>query len=264
VSGEHRDTSAAGAGAQAQGLEGRTALVTGASGAIGRACAVALAGQGARVVVAYGSDQQGAEETADLVKAAGGEPVVAQADLTAPDAAKALVAAAGDAGVDILVNNAGLTRDGLVLRMRDDDFTGVLEVNLVAAFRCTREALRGMLRRRWGRVVSISSVVGLVGNPGQANYAASKAGLIGLTMSVAREVASRGITVNAVAPGYIPSKLTDAMSEEAKQATLDQIPIGRLGTPEEVAAAVRFLASEEARYITGQVLAVDGGMTMGT
>ena len=264
MSGEHRDTAAAGGGAQAQGLEGRTALVTGASGAIGRACAVALAGQGARVVVAYGSDQQGAEETADLVKAAGGEPVVAQADLTDPDAAKALVAAAGDAGVDILVNNAGLTRDGLVLRMRDDDFTGVLEVNLVAAFRCTREALRGMLRRRWGRVVSISSVVGLVGNPGQANYAASKAGLIGLTMSVAREVAGRGITVNAVAPGYIPSKLTDAMSEEAKQATLDQIPIGRLGTPEEVAAAVRFLASEEARYITGQVLAVDGGMTMGT
>ena len=249
---------------EGQGLEGRTALVTGASGAIGRACAVALAGQGARVVVAYGSDQQGATETADLVKAAGGEPVVAQADLTDPDAAKALVAAAGDAGVDILVNNAGLTRDGLVLRMRDDDFTGVLEVNLVAAFRCTREALRGMLRRRWGRVVSISSVVGLVGNPGQANYAASKAGLIGLTMSVAREVAGRGITVNAVAPGYIPSKLTDAMSEEARQATLGQIPIGRLGTPEEVAAAVRFLAGEEAGYITGQVLAVDGGMTMGT
>jgi 3-oxoacyl-[acyl-carrier protein] reductase len=249
---------------EGQGLEGRTALVTGASGAIGRACAVALAGEGARVVVAYGSDEQGAQETADLVKAAGAEPVVAQADLTDPGAARQLVAAAGDAGVDILVNNAGLTRDGLLLRMRDDDFTGVLEVNLVAAFRCTREVLRGMLRRRWGRVVSISSVVGLVGNPGQANYAASKAGLLGLTMSVAREVAGRGITVNAVAPGYIPSKLTDAMSEEARQATLGQIPIGRLGTPEEVAAAVRFLAGEKASYITGQVLAVDGGMTMGT
>jgi len=247
-----------------QELEGRTALVTGASGAIGRACAVALAGQGARVVVAYGSDEQGAQETADLVKAAGAEPVVAQADLTDPDAARLLVAAAGDGGVDILVNNAGLTRDGLLLRMRDDDFTGVLEVNLVAAFRCTREVLRGMLRRRWGRVVSISSVVGLVGNPGQANYAASKAGLLGLTMSVAKEVAGRGITVNAVAPGYVPSKLTDAMSEEAKQAILGQIPAGRLGTPEEVAATVRFLASEEAGYITGQVLAVDGGMTMGT
>jgi 3-oxoacyl-[acyl-carrier protein] reductase len=248
---------------EGQTLEGRTALVTGGSGAIGRACAVALAGQGARVVVAYGSDEQGAQETAGLVKAAGAEPVVAQADLSDPGAARALVAAAGDAGVDILVNNAGLTRDGLLLRMRDDDFTDVLEVNLVAAFRCTREALRGMLRGRWGRVISISSVVGLVGNPGQANYAASKAGLIGLTMSVAREVAGRGITVNAVAPGYIPSKLTDAMSEEATQATLGQIPAGRLGTPEEVAAAVRFLAGEEAGYITGQVLAVDGGMSMG-
>jgi 3-oxoacyl-[acyl-carrier protein] reductase len=255
-------TQAQGAGAT-DGLEGRTALVTGASGAIGRACAVALATQGARVVVAYGSDEQGAQETADLVKAAGAEPVVAQADLSDPGGPRALVAAAGDAGVDILVNHAGLTRDGLVLRMRDEDFTGVLEVNLVAAFRCTREALRGMLRRRWGRVISVTSVVGLVGNSGQANYAASKAGLIGLTMSVAREVAGRGITVNAVAPGYIPSRLTDAMSEEARQATLGQIPAGRLGTPEEVAAAVRFLAGEEAGYITGQVLAVDGGMSMG-
>jgi 3-oxoacyl-[acyl-carrier protein] reductase len=245
------------------GLQGRTALVTGASGAIGRACAVALAGQGARVVVAYGSDEQGAAETADQVKSAGGEAVVAQADLSQPTAAKDLVAAAGSEGVDILVNNAGLTRDGLVLRMRDQDFGDVLEVNLTAAFRCTREVLRGMLRRRWGRVISISSVVGLVGNAGQANYAASKAGLIGLTLSVAREVAQRGITANVVAPGYIPSKLTDAMSEEAKQATLSGIPAGRLGTPEEVAAAVRFLASEEAGYITGQVLAVDGGLAMG-
>jgi 3-oxoacyl-[acyl-carrier protein] reductase len=246
-----------------RGLEGRTALVTGASGAIGRACALALAGQGARIVVAYGSNEQGAAETADQVKAAGSEAVLAQADLAQPGAAKELVAAAGGGGVDVLVNNAGLTRDGLLLRMRDQDFDDVLAVNLVAAFRCTREALRGMLRRRWGRVVSISSVVGLVGNPGQANYAASKAGLIGLTMSVAREVAQRGITANVVAPGYIPSKLTDAMSEEAKQATLSGIPAGRLGTPDEVAAAVRFLASEEAGYITGQVLAVDGGLAMG-
>jgi 3-oxoacyl-[acyl-carrier protein] reductase len=264
LNGDHRDTAAAAARpSDGRGLEGRTALVTGASGAIGRACAVALAGRGARVVVAYGTDEQGAHETAGLVKAAGSEALVAQADLADPGAAKELVAAAGDAGVDILVNNAGLTRDGLLLRMRDADFADVLEINLVAAFRCTREALRGMLRRRWGRVVSISSVVGLVGNPGQANYAASKAGLIGLTMSVAREVAGRGVTANVVAPGYVPSKLTDAMSEEAKQATLGQIPAGRLGTPEEVAAAVRFLASDEAGYITGQVLAVDGGMAMG-
>jgi 3-oxoacyl-[acyl-carrier protein] reductase len=253
------------AGSERRGLEGRTALVTGASGAIGRACAVALAGDGARVVVAYGSDEQGAEETASLVKAAGGaEAVLARADLADPGAARELVAAAGDQGVDVLVNNAGMTRDGLLLRMRDQDFTDVLELNLVAAFRCTREAIRGMLRRRWGRVVSISSVVGLLGNPGQANYAASKAGLIGFTMSVAREVAQRGVTANVVAPGYIPSKLTDAMSEEAKQATLSTIPCGRLGTPEDVAAAVRFLAGEPAAYITGQVLAVDGGMAMGT
>jgi 3-oxoacyl-[acyl-carrier protein] reductase len=264
LNGDHRDAAAPASGPpEGRGLEGRTALVTGASGAIGRACAVALAGQGARVVVAYGSDEQRAHETASLCKAAGAEALVAQADLTDPGAAKELVAAAGDAGVDVLVNNAGLTRDGLLLRMRDDDFADVLEVNLLAAFRCTREALRGMLRRRWGRVVSISSVVGLVGNPGQANYAASKAGLIGLTMSVAREVASRGVTANVVAPGYVPSKLTDAMSEEAKQATLGQIPAGRLGTPDEVAAAVRFLASDDAGYITGQVLAVDGGMAMG-
>jgi 3-oxoacyl-[acyl-carrier protein] reductase len=244
-------------------LEGRTALVTGASGAIGRACAVALAGQGARVVVAWSTDEQGAAETADLVKAAGAEALTVQADLTQPPAAKELVAAAGPDGVDVLVNNAGITRDSLLLRMRDEDFQRVLDVNLVAAFRCTREALRGMLRRRWGRIVSISSVVGLVGNPGQANYAAAKAGLIGLSLSVAREVANRGITVNVVAPGYVPSRLTDAMSEEARRAILDAIPAGRMGTAEEVAAAVRYLTSELAGYVTGQVLAVDGGMTMG-
>jgi 3-oxoacyl-[acyl-carrier protein] reductase len=245
------------------GLEGRTALITGASGVIGRACAVALAERGARVVVAYSSDEQGAHETADLVKAAGAEAVLARADLTDPGGPKELVGAAGSSGVDVLVNNAGITLDGLLLRMRDEDFARVLEVNLVAAFRCTREALRGMVRRRWGRVVSISSVVGLVGNPGQANYAAAKAGLIGFTMSVAREVANRGITCNVVAPGYVPSKLTDAMSEEARRAILSAIPMGRMATPEDVAVAVRFLAGEEAGYITGQVLAVDGGMTMG-
>jgi 3-oxoacyl-[acyl-carrier protein] reductase len=244
-------------------LEGRTALVTGASGIIGRACAVGLAEEGARVVVAYSSDEQGALETAGLVKATGAEAVLARADLTDPGGAKELVAAAGPAGVDVLVNNAGITRDGLLLRMRDEDFVEVVEINLVAAFRCTREVLRGMARQRWGRIVSISSVVGLVGNPGQANYAAAKAGLIGLTMSVAREVASRGVTANVVAPGFVPSKLTDAMSQEAREAILGSIPAGRKGTAEDVAAAVRFLASEEAGYITGQVLAVDGGMTMG-
>jgi len=263
VSQQGADPAAGPRDAGSHGLDGRTALVTGASGSIGRACAVALAEQGARVVVAYSSDEQGAQETADLVKAAGTEAVLAQADLTDPGGPKGLVAAAGPDGVDVLVNNAGITRDGLVLRMRDEDFARVLEVDLVAAFRCTRDALRGMVRRRWGRVVSISSVVGLVGNPGQANYAAAKAGLIGFTMSVAREVANRGVTANVVAPGYVPSKLTDAMSDEARQGTLSGIPVGRMGTPRDVAVAVRFLASEEAGYITGQVLAVDGGLTMG-
>jgi 3-oxoacyl-[acyl-carrier protein] reductase len=147
--------------------------------------------------------------------------------------------------------------------MRDEDFAQVLEVNLVAAFRCSREVLRGMVKRRWGRIVSISSVVGLIGNPGQANYAAAKAGLVGMSLSLAKEVAQRGVTVNVVAPGYVPSRMTDAMTEEARQAIVGAVPAGRLGTPEDVAAAVRFLASPEAGYITGQVLAVDGGLAMG-
>jgi 3-oxoacyl-[acyl-carrier protein] reductase len=245
------------------GLDGRTALVTGASGVIGRACAVALAEAGARVVCAYGSDADGARETADLIEKAGVEALLVQGDLANPDTPKSLVAAAGDAGVDVLVNNAGLTRDGLALRMRDEDFATVLEVNLVAAFRCSREVLRGMLKRRWGRIISVSSIVGLVGNPGQANYAAAKAGLIGMTMSLAKETAQRGITCNAVAPGYIPSPMTAAMTDDTRAALTAAIPAGRLGTPEDVAAAVRFLAGPEAGYITGQVLAVDGGLSMG-
>jgi 3-oxoacyl-[acyl-carrier protein] reductase len=244
-------------------LGGRTALVTGASGTLGRACAIALAQAGARVVVAYGSDEDGARETAAQVEKAGVEAILAQGDLSDPATPKELVAAAGPAGVDVLVNNAGLTRDGLALRMKDEDFSLVLEVNLAAAFRCSREALRGMLKRRWGRIVSISSIVGLIGNPGQANYAAAKAGLIGMSMSLAREVAPRGVTCNVVAPGYIPSRMTDAMTDEAKSALTGSIPAGRLGAPGDVAAAVRFLAGPESAYITGQVLAVDGGLAMG-
>jgi 3-oxoacyl-[acyl-carrier protein] reductase len=244
-------------------LAGRTALVTGASGVLGRACALALAEAGARVVCAYGAGAEAARETAALVEKAGVEAVVAHGDLTDPAAPRALVAAAGPGGVDVLVNNAGLTRDGLALRLRDEDFAAVVEVNLVAGFRCAREALRGMLKRRWGRIVSISSVVGLVGNPGQANYAAAKAGLIGLTLSLAKETAARGVTCNVVAPGYVPSPMTAALSADAREAIVRAVPAGRLGTPEDVAAAVRFLASPEAGYVTGQVLAVDGGLSMG-
>jgi len=244
-------------------LDGKTALVTGASGTLGRATAVALAEAGARIVVAWSSDEAGARETAAQVEKAGTEAILAQGDLADPAAPKALVAAAGAAGVDVLVNNAGLTRDGLALRMRDEDFSTVIEVNLAAAFRCSREVLRGMLKRRWGRIVSISSVVGLVGNAGQANYAAAKAGLIGMSMSLAKETAPRGVTCNVVAPGYIPSRMTDAMTEDARAALTGSIPAGRLGTPKDVAAVVRFLASPEAAYVTGQVVAVDGGMTMG-
>ena len=244
-------------------LDGKTALVTGASGTLGRATAVALAEAGARIVVAWSSDEAGARETAAQVEKAGTEAILAQGDLADPATPKALVAAAGAAGVDVLVNNAGLTRDGLALRMRDEDFSTVIEVNLAAAFRCSREVLRGMLKRRWGRIVSISSVVGLVGNAGQANYAAAKAGLIGMSMSLAKETAPRGVTCNVVAPGYIPSRMTDAMTEDARAALTGSIPAGRLGTPKDVAAVVRFLASPEAAYVTGQVVAVDGGMTMG-
>lgn len=245
-------------------LAQRTALVTGASGAIGRACALALGAAGARVIVAYSSDEFGAQETAAQLEKIGAQSVIVQADLALADAPGRLLEAAGDDGVDVLVNNAGLTRDALLVRARDEDLREVLEVNLLAAMRCSREVVRGMVRRRRGRIISISSVVGLLGNPGQTGYAASKAGLIGFTLSLAREVASRGITANVVAPGAVPSKLTDAMREEARTAMISAIPMGRFGMPEEIAAAVRFLAGDAAGYITGQVLAVDGGMSMGS
>ena len=241
-------------------LEGKVALVTGGSRGIGAAISRELARGGARVAVNYRSGSEAAEAIAAEI---GG--IALGANVGDPAEAQALIerveSELGD--VDVLVNNAGITRDTLIARMSDEDWQEVIDTNLRGTFNTCRAVSRKMLRRRAGTIVNLSSVVGVHGNPGQANYAASKAGLIGLTMSVAREVASRGITVNAVAPGYIPSKLTDAMSDEARQATLGQIPVGRLGTPEEVAAAVRFLAGQEASYITGQVLAVDGGMTMG-
>jgi len=241
-------------------LTGKTALVTGASGGIGGAIARALHRQGATVMLA-GTRQPVLEA---LAAELGERAQVAVADLADPAAADPLVKGAEEAmgKLDILVNNAGLTRDGLALRMKDEDWQKVLDVNLTAGFRLARAALRGMMRRRAGRIIGISSVVGVTGNPGQANYAASKAGMIGMSKALAAEVATRGITVNCVAPGFIVSAMTDALTPEQKERITAAIPIGRIGNPEEVAACVVFLASEEAAYVTGQTIHVNGGMAM--
>ena len=236
-------------------LEGKTALVTGASRGIGRAIAVELAQAGASVVLAYRSGQEEAEAAATEI---GGRAV--HADVSDPESAKALVEAAGD--LDVLVNNAGLTRDGLIARMPDQDWRDVLETNLSGAFYTCRAAARGMMRRRAGAIVNVSSIVGVHGNPGQTNYAASKAGLIGFTKSLARELGSRGVRANVLAPGYVTTRLTDVLPDEAKDAMLANTPLGRLGSPEDVAGAVRFLVSDEASFITGEVLLVDGGLGM--
>jgi 3-oxoacyl-[acyl-carrier protein] reductase len=236
-------------------LEGKLALVTGASRGIGRAIAAELARAGAHVVVGYRS---GAEEAEALAKEIGGRAV--QADVSEPEQAARLVEETGD--LDILVNNAGLTRDGLIARMSDEDWRTVLDTNLGGVFHTCRAASRGMMRRRSGSIVNLSSVVGIHGNPGQTNYAASKAGIIGFTKSLARELASRGVRANAVAPGYIQTALTEVLPEEVQQAILANTPLGRLGTPEDVAGAVRFLCSDEASFVTGEVLLVDGGLGM--
>jgi 3-oxoacyl-[acyl-carrier protein] reductase len=236
-------------------LEGKTALVTGASRGIGRGIAIELAGAGANVVVAYNSGRDEAHAVATEV---GGRAV--QADLSDPESAKALVDEAGD--LDILVNNAGVTRDGLIARMPDDDWRAVLEINLSSVFYTCRAAARGMMRRRSGAIVNLSSIVGVHGNPGQTNYAASKAGIIGLTKSLARELGSRGVRANVVAPGYVKTRLTDVLPEEAQASMLANTPLGRLGDPADVAGAVRFLVSDEASFITGEVLLVDGGLGM--
>ena len=241
-------------------LGGKSALVTGASGGIGGAIARALHQAGARVVLA-GTRRPVLD---DLAASLGERAFVATADLTDAAAAEGLVKQAEEkAGqVDILVNNAGLTRDQLAVRMRDEDWQQVIEVDLTAAFRLSRAALRGMMRRRWGRIIGISSVVGVAGNPGQANYAAAKAGMIGMSKALAAEVASRGITVNCVAPGFIASAMTEKLGDEQRQRLSQLIPMGRMGTAEEVAACVLFLASDEARYVTGHTLNVNGGMAM--
>jgi 3-oxoacyl-[acyl-carrier protein] reductase len=241
-------------------LSGRVAVVTGASRGIGRAIATRLASCGAIVVAAARGDN--AQGTVDAIRSAGGQAEAVALDVTDASAAEAAIAAAvGRHGrIDILVNNAGITRDQLMLRLKREDWDAVLATNLTSAYTLTQAALKPMIRQRSGRVICISSVVGQSGNPGQANYAASKAGLIGFAKAVALEVASRNITVNVVAPGMIETDMTHAIADKAKDVLLTRIPLGRLGAPDEVAAAVAFLASDEAAYITGQVLAVNGGM----
>ena len=240
-------------------LNDKVAIVTGSARGIGRAIALKLAESGADIVV---SDISDAEPVAGEIRAIGRQSQAVAADVSSPQDVAGLVeqTIASFGRIDILVNNAGITRDQLLLRMSDEDWDSVLRVNLKSAFLCTRGVLRHMVKQRWGRIISISSIVGIIGNAGQANYAATKAGIIGFTRSVAREVASRGITANAIAPGFIDTEMTQKLSEEQRQSAQKQIPVGYLGTPQDIAEAVAFLASEEARYITGQVLNVDGGL----
>jgi 3-oxoacyl-[acyl-carrier protein] reductase len=236
-------------------LEGKVALVTGGSRGIGRAIALELGRAGAEVVVGYRTGREEAEAVASEI---GGRAV--EADVSNPESAKALVEGAGD--LDILVNNAGLTRDGLLARMSDDDWRTVLDTNLSSVFYTCRAASRPMMKRRGGAIVNISSIVGVHGNFGQTNYAASKAGIIGFTKSLARELGSRNVRANVIAPGYVRSQLTDVLPEEATAMMLQNTPLGRLGDPEDVAGAVRFLCSDEAKFVTGAVLLVDGGLGM--
>jgi 3-oxoacyl-[acyl-carrier protein] reductase len=244
-------------------MANRIAFVTGASRGIGRACAIALSAGGAKVVLAARQLDK-LEEVAAEIRAAGGEAFVVPIDLASQDSIKeAFSKASKEFGrVDILINNAGLTRDGLALRMKRDDWDAVIQTNLSGSFFCIQQVLPAMVRERWGRIVNITSVVGESGNAGQANYAASKAGLIGLTKSLAQELASRNITVNAVAPGFVETDMTASLSDELKAKITESVPLKRIGKPEDIAAAVTFLASDDASYITGHVLDVNGGMFM--
>ena len=245
-------------------LDGKTALVTGASRGIGRAVALRLAEEGARVAINYAGNVKAAEEVKASIEAAGGTAILCQADVADSAAVEAMVAAVVKefGTIDILVNNAGITRDTLLMRMKDEDFAKVLDTNLKGVFYCTKAVSKLMMKKRAGRIVNMASVIGLVGNAGQANYAAAKAGVIGFSKSVAKELASRGITVNVVAPGFIGTDMTADLPETVKEKALADIPLGKMGEPEDVANAVLFLASDQASYITGQVVNVDGGMVM--
>jgi 3-oxoacyl-[acyl-carrier protein] reductase len=242
----------------------RVAIVTGGSRGIGRAISTALAAAGATVVVNYRGNAAAADETIAAITASGGKAIAIQADVANGDDVKRLFSEVNSAygRLDILVNNAGITRDTLMMRMKDDDWDAVLDTNLKSQFLTTRAAISTMVRARYGRIINITSVVGLMGNAGQANYAAAKAGIIGFTKSVAREIGSRSITVNAVAPGFIDTELTAVLNDDMREALKKQIPLGRLGSPEDVAGVVTFLASDQAAYITGQTFNCDGGMVM--
>jgi 3-oxoacyl-[acyl-carrier protein] reductase len=245
-------------------LNGKTAIVTGASRGIGRSIALMLANEGAKVVVNYSGSQAKAEEVVETIRQNGGEAIAIQANVSNSESVQAMVgeALAHFGSVDILVNNAGITRDNLIMRMKEDEWDDVINTNLKGVFLCTKAVTRQMMKQRSGKIVNISSIVGVAGNAGQANYVAAKAGVIGLTKTTAKELASRNINVNAVAPGFITTEMTDELPEDIKNQMLSQIPLSKLGNPEDVAKAVLFLSSSDSDYMTGQTLHIDGGMVM--